>query len=68
MSLDTTIRAVQKKLGVPIDGQPGPKIWGAIHMTVIGKRSAADGGLDTIIRAVQKKLGGFVDGSPGPET
>src|SRR6266404_9337830 len=68
MSLDTTIRAVQKKLGVPVDGQPGPETWGAIHMTVIGKKPAADAGLDTIIRAVQKKLDIFVDGSPGPET
>jgi peptidoglycan LD-endopeptidase CwlK len=68
MSLDTTIRAVQKKLGVPVDGQPGPETWGAIHMTVIGKKPAADAGLDTIIRAVQKKLNVFVDGSPGPET
>ena len=68
MSLDTTIRAVQKKLGVPVDGQPGPRTWGAIYTTVIGKKPAADAGLDTIIRAVQKKLDIFVDGSPGPET
>ena len=44
MSLDTTIRAVQKKLGVPVNGQPGPETWGAIHMTVIGKKPAADAG------------------------
>jgi len=68
MSLDTIIRAVQKKLGVPVDGQPGPETWGAIHLTVVGKKTAADAGLDTIIRAVQKKLNVFVDGSPGPET
>ena len=68
MSLDTTIREVQKKLGVPVDGRPGPETWDATHMTVIGKKPAADAGLDTIIRAVQKKLGIFVDGSPGPET
>jgi peptidoglycan L-alanyl-D-glutamate endopeptidase CwlK len=68
MSLDATIRAVQKKLGVAVDGQPGPETWGAIHITVVGKKPAADAGLDTIIRAVQKKLGVFVDGSPGPET
>jgi len=68
MSLDTTIRAVQKKLGVPVDGQPGPETWGAIHMAVMGKKPPADAGLDTIIRAVQKKLDIFVDGSPGPET
>ena len=68
MSLDTIIRAVQKKLGVPVDGQPGPETWGAIHLTVVGKKTVADAGLDTIIRAVQKKLNVFVDGSPGPET
>ena len=42
MSLDTTIRAVQEKLGVPVDGQPGPETWGAIHVTVVGKKTAAD--------------------------
>lgn len=68
MSLNTTIRAVQNKLGVPADGQPGPETWDAIHMAVVGNKPAADAGLDTIIRAVQKKLGIFVDGSPGPET
>jgi peptidoglycan L-alanyl-D-glutamate endopeptidase CwlK len=44
------------------------RLGGAIHMTVIGKKPAADAGLDTIIRAVQKKLDVFVGGSPGPET
>lgn len=68
MSLDKTIRAVQKKLGVPVDGQPGPETWGAIHLAITGNKPKADAGLDTTIRAVQKKLGVFVDGSPGPET
>jgi peptidoglycan L-alanyl-D-glutamate endopeptidase CwlK len=68
MSLDETIRAVQKKLGVPVDGQPGPETWGAIHLAITGNKPKADAGLDTTIRAVQKKLGVFVDGSPGPET
>ncbi len=68
MSLDTTIRAIQKKLGVSVDGKPGPESWGAIHLAVIGKKAAADAGLDATIRAVQKKLGVFVDGRPGPET
>ena len=68
MSLDATIRAIQKKLGVSVDGKPGPESWGAIHLAVIGKKAAADAGLDATIRAVQKKLGVFVDGSPGPET
>jgi peptidoglycan LD-endopeptidase CwlK len=68
MSLDKTIRAVQKKLGVPVDGQPGPETWGAIHLAITANKPKADAGLDTTIRAVQKKLGVFVDGSPGPET
>src|SRR5712691_6943423 len=68
MSLDTTIRAIQKKLGVFVDGKAGPDTWGAIHLAVIGKKPAADAGLDATIRAVQKKLGVFVDGSPGPTT
>lgn len=68
MSLDKTIRAVQKKLGVPVDGQPGPETWGAIHLAITGNKPKADAGLDTTIRAVQKKLGVFVDGSPGPGT
>jgi peptidoglycan L-alanyl-D-glutamate endopeptidase CwlK len=68
MSLDTTIRAIQKKLGISVDGKPGPESWGAIHLGVVGKKAPADAGLDATIRAVQKKLGLFVDGSPGPET
>lgn len=68
MSLDTTIRAIQEKLGVSVDGSPGPGTWGAIHLAVVGKKAADDAGLDGTIRAVQKKLGVFVDGSPGPTT
>lgn len=68
MSLDTTIRAIQKKLGVSVDGNPGPGTWGAIHQAVTGKQAASDAGLDGTIRAVQKKLGVFVDGNPGPTT
>jgi len=68
MSLADTIRAIQKKLGVTVDGKPGPGTWAAIHLAVVGKKPAAGAGLDAIIRAVQKKLGAFVDGSAGPET
>jgi peptidoglycan L-alanyl-D-glutamate endopeptidase CwlK len=68
MSLDTTIRAIQKKLGVFVDGTPGPTTWGAIHLAVVGKKAADDAGLDGTIRAVQKKLGVFVDGNAGPTT
>lgn len=68
MSLDTTVRAIQKKLGVSVDGNPGPATWRAVHEAVTGKKAAADAGLDAMIRAVQKKLGVFVDGNPGPTT
>ena len=68
MSLDTTIRAVQKALNVTVDGKPGPESWGAIHLSVVGKKAPAGAGLDATIRAVQKKLGVFVDGQAGPST
>src|SRR6266513_2718640 len=68
MNLDTTIRAVQKKVGVTADGQAGPETWGAIHLVVVGKNPSPNAGLDAVIRAVQKKLGAFEDGNPGPET
>jgi peptidoglycan L-alanyl-D-glutamate endopeptidase CwlK len=68
MNLDTTIRAIQQKLGVDVDGVAGPGTWGAIHLAVVGKKAAPDAGLDATIRAVQQKLGVFVDGSPGPTT
>lgn len=68
MNLTDTIRAIQKKLDLDVDGKAGPETWAAIHLAVVGKKPAADAGLDATIRAVQKKLGAFVDGSPGPET
>lgn len=68
MSLDATIRAVQKQLAVIVDGKPGPATWGAIHLAVVGKKASAKAGLDAIIRVVQKKLAVYVDGNPGPNT
>src|SRR4051812_38659998 len=68
MDLSDTIRAIQKKLDVGVDGKAGPGTWAAIHLAVVGKKPAADAGVDAVIRAVQKKLGAFVDGSAGPET
>jgi lysozyme family protein len=32
MSLDTTIRAVQKELGASVDGRPGPETWRSIPL------------------------------------
>lgn len=29
------IRAVQKKLGVEVDGKPGPQTWGAIYQSIV---------------------------------
>jgi|GEM_PF-406859 len=68
MSLTDTIRAIQKKLAVKVDGNAGPGTWAAIHSAILGKKPAAGDGLDAIIRAVQKKVGVFEDGKPGPDT
>jgi len=43
MTLDATIRAVQAKLGVTIDGNPGPQTWTAIHRSIIGEPPASSG-------------------------
>lgn len=37
MSIEKIIRAVQQKVGVEVDGKPGPQTWAAIHQVVIGK-------------------------------
>ena len=37
MSLDATIRAVQAKLGVTVDGNPGSQTWNAIYRQVVGE-------------------------------
>ena len=36
MTLDATIRAVQAKLGVTVDGNPGPQTWDAIYRQIVG--------------------------------
>lgn len=43
MTLDATIRAVQAKLGVTVDGNPGPQTWNAIHRSLIGEPPAFAG-------------------------
>jgi peptidoglycan L-alanyl-D-glutamate endopeptidase CwlK len=43
MTLDATIRAVQTKLGVTPDGQPGPQTWNAIHRAVVGEAPTLTG-------------------------
>ena len=37
MTLDATIRAVQVKLGVTVDGNPGSQTWNAIYRQVVGE-------------------------------
>ena len=37
MTLDATIRAVQAKLGVTVDGNPGPQTWAAIYRQIVGE-------------------------------
>ena len=41
MTLDATIRAVQAKLGVTVDGNPGPQTWNAIHRSIVGEPPTA---------------------------
>lgn len=36
MSLDTLIRDVQARLGLTVDGKPGPMTWAAIHERIAG--------------------------------
>jgi len=35
MKTDEMIRAVQKKLGIDVDGLPGPQTWGAIYQYIV---------------------------------
>lgn len=43
MTLYTTIRAVQAKLGVTVDGNPGPQTWAAIHRSIVGEPPVSSG-------------------------
>ena len=40
MTLDAIIRAVQSKVGVTVDGNPGPQTWTAIHRTIVGEATS----------------------------
>jgi len=44
MNVDAVVRAVQKELGLFVDGKPGPKTWEAIYLRVFGKKPPEDGG------------------------
>ncbi len=43
MTLDATIRAVQAKVGVTVDGNPGPQTWNAIYRSIVGEPPIASG-------------------------
>ena len=51
MNIEDTIRAVQKELGVAVDGKAGPETWGAIHARIVPTKRqqapAADGAVDS---------------------
>ena len=59
------IKAVQSKLGVDADGQPGPMTWSAICRAL---RLPVYMGLVDKIKATQRLLGIAVDGIDGPAT
>jgi peptidoglycan LD-endopeptidase CwlK len=42
MNMEELIRAVQKALGIGVDGKPGPETWKAIYTRVTGKPAPAD--------------------------
>ena len=42
MSLDATIRAVQAKLGVTVDGDARSETWDAIHFAILGEQAPVD--------------------------
>ncbi len=43
MTLDATIRAVQAKLGVTVDGNPGPQTWSSIYRSIVGEPPVQSG-------------------------
>jgi peptidoglycan L-alanyl-D-glutamate endopeptidase CwlK len=41
MRIEEIISAVQSKLGVEVDGRPGPETWGAIYERIVGPTTKA---------------------------
>jgi peptidoglycan L-alanyl-D-glutamate endopeptidase CwlK len=41
MKIEDMIRAVQERLGVAVDGRPGPETWGAIYERIVGPTAGA---------------------------
>lgn len=44
MDIDSIIRAVQKELGLQVDGKAGPDTWGAIYKKIVPARQPTGGG------------------------
>ncbi len=44
MDIETMVRAVQKELGLYVDGKAGPNTWGAIHKKIVPARTGGGGG------------------------
>ena len=40
MKTEAMIRAVQRKLGIDVDGKAGPQTWGAIYQTIVRPQTA----------------------------
>jgi peptidoglycan L-alanyl-D-glutamate endopeptidase CwlK len=54
MKIEEMIAAVQKKLGVQVDGRPGPETWGAIYAQIV-KPTVAGGPPGEAIDAVDAR-------------
>ena len=54
MSMDANIRAVQAKLGVTVDGNPGPQTWDAIYRQIVGAAPITTGTTGTTTLADER--------------
>lgn len=48
MNIEEMISAVQRRLGVEVDGRPGPETWGAIYERIVGPTTNATPGASNI--------------------
>jgi lysozyme family protein len=62
-----TIKALQRKVGAPADGQLGPVTWRAVDVWLGVTPPNGVPGRDTI-RALQRKVGSAADGILGVNT
>jgi peptidoglycan LD-endopeptidase CwlK len=49
MQIEEMVRAVQAKLGVGVDGRPGPETWGAIYKRIVDRTLPANIALTEVI-------------------